>query len=70
MGLSYCLILFGGLKGYFIVRAVRDEIGRALPILIISGTEMRIRDARDPFLKYLRKPVDLDVLLKTIEKLA
>jgi DNA-binding response OmpR family regulator len=62
-------IVMPGITGATVYKAVRDEIGKALPILIVSGTEMRLRDVRDPFLKYLRKPVDLDVLSKIIDKL-
>lgn len=62
-------IVMPGVTGATVYKAIRDEIGKALPILIVSGTEMRLRNVQDPFLKYLRKPVDLDVLSKIIEKL-
>jgi DNA-binding response OmpR family regulator len=63
-------IMMPGITGATVYKAVREEIGKALPILIISGTEMRIRDVQDPFLKYLRKPVDLEDLSKIIKKLS
>ncbi|MBN1900026.1 response regulator [Candidatus Sumerlaeota bacterium] len=62
-------IMMPGITGATVYKAVRKEIGSALPILIISGTEIRLRDVQDPFLKYLRKPVDLDILAKTIDKM-
>jgi len=61
-------ILMPGISGGSVYQAIRDTFGYALPIIVVTGTDIRIKGVKDPFLKYLRKPVDLEVLLKTIQK--
>lgn len=62
-------IIMPGISGAQCYQAIRKECGAALPIIIITGTDMTLKSVKDSQLKYFRKPVDLDRLLKTIQSL-
>ena len=63
-------ILMPGIMGGSVYQAIRNTFDHALPVIVVTGTDIRIKGVNDPFLTYLRKPVDLDILLKTIQKFA
>jgi DNA-binding response OmpR family regulator len=62
-------IMMPGISGAQCYQAIRKECGAALPIMIITGSDMILKGVDDPILKYLRKPVDLVTLNRTINKL-
>jgi len=62
-------IMMPGITGAQCYKAIRKECGDGLPIIIITGSDMTLKGVEDSRLKYLRKPVDLARLLKTIQSL-
>jgi CheY-like chemotaxis protein len=61
-------LLMPGLMGGGVYDAIREHVGPHLPVLVVSGTTMKLK-VRDPLLAYCRKPVDADVLLSAVEQL-
>lgn len=53
-------ILMPGVSGDYVYHAIRDQIGPGLPIIICSGTKMRLRAPDDMNLAYCPKPIDFD----------
>jgi len=62
-------IIMPGVMGADVYRAIRNDIGPDLPIIIVSATRMKIKSAPDPLLDYCPKPVNVDDLVVKIEGL-
>ena len=62
-------ILMPGITGGQCYKAIRREFGGLLPILIVTGTDITLKGVEDSNLKYLRKPVNLDTLLKAVRSM-
>ena len=63
-------IVMPGLMGGAVYYLLRSKIGDHLPIIVSSGTRLRLKDAEnDPLLAYCPKPVDYGELLATIDSL-
>lgn len=62
-------LMMPGVMGGMAYDAVRSEIGPALPIIISSGTKIKIRAKDDPLLRYCPKPVDSKLLMSQIHEL-
>ncbi|MGC8841038.1 MAG: response regulator transcription factor [Candidatus Sumerlaeaceae bacterium] len=63
-------IVMPGLMGGAVYHLLRQELGGSLPIIVSSGTRLKIKGAdNDPLLDYCPKPVDYDELLQKIDEL-
>ncbi|MCX7625636.1 MAG: response regulator [Candidatus Sumerlaeaceae bacterium] len=63
-------IVMPGVMGGGVYQLLRREIGPQLPIIVSSGTKLRIKGSeKDALLAYCPKPVDYEELLKLIEDL-
>lgn len=63
-------IVMPGLMGGGVYHLLRRELGAELPIIVSSGTKLRIRGSeKDRLLAYCPKPVDYEELLRVIEEL-
>jgi DNA-binding NtrC family response regulator len=62
-------IVMPGVMGGTVYEAIRKQVGPYLPIIVSSGTHMRLKPVNDPFLDYCPKPVDYDVLLASVNRL-
>ena len=63
-------LMMPGITGGTVYEAIRHEIGPNMPVIISSGTRIRLRIAtEDPMLAYCPKPVDFENLRETIKRL-
>jgi DNA-binding NtrC family response regulator len=63
-------LVMPGIMGGGVYHLLRKEVGPQLPIIISSGTKLKIRGSEnDPLLAYCPKPVDFDQMLVTIDEL-
>lgn len=63
-------LVMPGIMGGGVYHLLRKELGPQLPIIISSGTKLKIRGSEnDPLLAYCPKPVDFDQMLATIDEL-
>lgn len=63
-------LMLPGVTGGSVYEAIRREFGPRMPVIVSSGTRMRLRTVRaDSLLAYCPKPVDYHDLLKTIDRL-
>lgn len=63
-------LVMPGIMGGGVYHLLRKEVGPQLPIIISSGTKLKIRGSEnDPLLAYCPKPVDFDQMLATIDEL-
>jgi DNA-binding NtrC family response regulator len=63
-------LVMPGMMGGGVYHLLRKEVGPQLPIIISSGTKLKIRGSEnDPLLAYCPKPVDFDQMLATIDEL-
>jgi len=62
-------IVMPGVMGGTLYDAIRKQLGPSLPVIVSSGTRLRVKDKNDPLLAYCPKPVDFDELLAAINRL-
>jgi two-component system, sensor histidine kinase and response regulator len=62
-------MMMPGVMGGMAYDMVRSEIGPTLPVIISTGTSMKVRGTGDPLLRYCPKPVETKLLLDTIKEL-
>lgn len=62
-------IIMPGITGASIYEAIRKNCPKHVPVIICSGTSMKLKGARDTFLDYCPKPVDFEKLKKAITSL-
>jgi len=62
-------ILMPGITGGYVYEEIRRETGPDLPVIIASGTTMKIIAPEDKCIGYCPKPIDYPYLLETIKKL-
>jgi DNA-binding NtrC family response regulator len=62
-------IMMPGVTGGSIYSAIREEISEKLPIIISSGTKMKLRLPVDRLLEYCPKPISEVALLDTVDRL-
>ncbi len=62
-------VMMPGVTGGIVYHAIRKEIGAHLPIIISSGSNLRLKLPDDPLLSYCPKPVELKSLLDTVKVL-
>lgn len=63
-------IVMPGLMGGGVYQLLRRELGPMLPVIVSSGTKLRIRGSEnDQLLAYCPKPVDYEELLRVIDEL-
>lgn len=62
-------LMMPGVTGGIVYHAIRKEIGPLLPIVVSSGSNLRLKLPDDPLLDYCPKPVELDTLLATVDRL-
>ena len=62
-------IMMPGITGGIIYKAIRKEISETLPIIISSGTSLKVTSKHDHFLAYCPKPLDEDCFQVTINVL-
>ena len=62
-------ILMPGISGGMIYEKIRQEISALIPIIVCSGTKLRLPVVNDPLLEYLRKPVECAMLLEKVDSL-
>lgn len=63
-------IVMPGLMGGGVYHLLRQELGNSLPIIVSSGTRLRLKGSEnDPLIEYCPKPVDYEELLEKIEEL-
>lgn len=63
-------IVMPGIMGGGVYNLIREKIGPHLPIIISSGTRLRLRGTdQDPLVAYCPKPVDFDELNACINEL-
>ncbi|MBN1515369.1 response regulator [Candidatus Sumerlaeota bacterium] len=61
-------IVMPGVTGGTIYKMLRKAMGPQLPIIVSSGTRMRI-DRVDPLMRHMIKPVDFDELFVVIDQM-
>lgn len=62
-------IIMPGISGGALYHALRAEFGNRLPIIICSGSGMKVKRAKDPLAYQIAKPVDYDFLIKKISEM-
>ncbi|GAB4314381.1 MAG: hypothetical protein Kow0059_06140 [Candidatus Sumerlaeia bacterium] len=62
-------IMMPGVTGGSVYQMIRAHIGASLPVIVSSGTKMRVVAKGDPLLAHCPKPVDQSRMLETIERL-
>ncbi len=62
-------ILMPGTSGGEVYKKIRHRFGSHLPIIVCTGTSMRVKVDDDPLFAYIQKPVDFKNLLSIIESL-
>lgn len=62
-------IMMPGITGGTIYKAIRKEISESLPIIISSGTSLKVTSRHDHFLAYCPKPLDEECFKIVIEDL-
>ena len=62
-------ILMPGITGGLLYNTIRKYYGPNLPIIICSGTKLRVHSPEDPHLEYCPKPVDYNKLNEAIQRL-
>ena len=62
-------LLMPGLSGGAVYELIRERCGQQMPVIVCSGTNLKIRGSGDPLLAYCKKPVDLTHLVTTINSL-
>lgn len=61
-------LMMPGVTGGLVYQAIRKEIGPNLPIIVSSGSNLKLKLPDDPLLTYCPKPVEMDHLLQTVEE--
>ena len=64
-------IIMPGLSGGSVYQGIREKIGAELPVIVVSGTSLRLSSAgteEDPHLAHCSKPLDFDHLMKVAQK--
>ena len=62
-------IMMPGVTGGSVYSAIREEFSDKLPVIISSGTRMKLRLPVDPLLEYCPKPISETVLIETVDRL-
>jgi DNA-binding NtrC family response regulator len=62
-------IMMPGVTGASIYEAIRKNCPKHVPVIICSGTSMKLKRVKDPLLDYCPKPVDFTKLKETITRL-
>lgn len=62
-------LLLPGITGGSAYEMIRDTISSTLPIIISSGTKIKLRRRDDSHLRYCPKPVDVNLLIRSVEEL-
>jgi len=62
-------ILLPGTSGAELYKLIRSEMGADLPIIVSSGTTLKIRLPEDPLLAYCPKPVQSALIKETVTRL-
>ena len=61
-------LMMPGVTGSMVYLAIRKEIGPELPIIICSGTRLKLSVKVDPKLSYCPKPSDFETLVACINR--
>ncbi len=59
-------ILMPGITGGYVYEEIRRNTGPDLPVIVVSGTKMKLNVPNDELLKYCPKPVNFPKLLEII----
>lgn len=62
-------ILMPGITGGLLYHTIRKQYGAGLPIIICSGTKLRVHSSDDTLIEYCPKPVDFNKLNEAIQRL-
>lgn len=62
-------LMMPGVTGGIVYHLVRKEFGSRVPIIVSSGSNLRLKLPEDPLIDYCPKPVDMDLLLSTVTRL-
>lgn len=62
-------IIMPGITGGSVYNMIRAHIGPMVPVIVSSGTSIKLGTRNDPLVAYCRKPVSHDVLLSTVKEL-
>ena len=62
-------ILMPGITGGYVYEEIRRNTGPDLPVIIISGTKMKLITPEDKCIDYCPKPINYPLLLEKIKKL-
>lgn len=68
-GLVITDLMMPGMTGGYVYHGIRAKFGPHLPIIVSSGSNLRLKLPDDPLLDYCPKPVDMGQLLETVNKL-
>ena len=62
-------IMMPGVSGGYIYQAIRKDISTTVPIIICTGTHVRIKGVVDPLLVYCMKPFTYDILIEAVNNM-
>ena len=62
-------LMMPGVTGGIVYHGIRKEVGPYMPIIVSSGSNLRMKLPEDPLLEFCPKPVDPDVLLDLIDQM-
>jgi CheY-like chemotaxis protein len=62
-------IMMPGSTGGAVYAMIRDKVGSQLPVIVCSGTKLRIKHDSDKLFAYCPKPVQSQDLLDTVARL-
>ncbi|MBI3737186.1 response regulator [Candidatus Sumerlaeota bacterium] len=62
-------LMMPGVTGGLVYQAIRKSIGPFMPIIVSSGSNLKLKLPDDPLVAYCPKPVEMNTLLKAIDEL-
>jgi CheY-like chemotaxis protein len=62
-------IIMPGITGSALYEAIRARIGPGLPVIVCSGTKLRVRCGNDPLIAHFTKPMSFSKLLDAANEL-
>jgi len=62
-------IMMPGITGGAILEAICENFGNKLPVIISSGTSLKMKFPRSALVSHCPKPIDFPKLIQTIEQL-
>ncbi len=62
-------LMMPGVTGGLVYQAIRKVIGPGMPIIVSSGSNLKLKLPDDPLVAYCPKPVEMETFLKTIDEM-